>query len=364
MKKRYLIFLFLVTATLMLLLSGCGNVSQSLEGKNIVTFELGGGTLEMTTSSVNTKINFAYYPNTYILDPADLPGYKIYRQGYNFTGWYTSAECKPQDKWDFEHTLFNQESLTLYAGWEKAILFTYTVCYTDGDNVVELDRYEVKAGEKFEDWRKFAYLRDDHTPIGYYKDAALSEEWDASFTHPGGETDTDVKVYVDYIEGKWTIVDTFSALRSAVAAGENIYLAGDIDCEGESWAISTLYKGIFEGNGFAVKNFKVEQSGTLMNPTCTIFSELGEGAHIRNVSFTDVTYVLENVNESAVKAVKVAALARSASGAKITNVTVTGKLTTNYSGELPKLNSAVFEENSTFEVSDFDASGITVEKKQ
>ena len=82
------------------------------------------------------------------------------------------------------------------------------------------------------------------------------------------------------------------------------------------------------------------------------------------MSFTDVTYVLNNVNEGAVKSVKVAALARAASGAKITNVTVTGKLTTNYTGELPKLNSAVFEEDSTFEASGFDASGITVEKNQ
>lgn len=363
MKKRYLIFFVLVIASLTLLLSGCGNESQSLDGKNIVTFELGGGTLELKTSNVSTKINFAYEPNTYILDPAELPGYSIYRQGYNFTGWYTSQECRPQDKWDFEGTLFNQETLTLYAGWEKAILHTYTVCYQSGSSVVELGNYQVTPGETFEDWRKFADLRDGYTAIGYYSDAELSQAWDDTFTHPGGETDTDIRVYVDYIDGNWTIVDTFSKLRSAIHAGENVYLTADIDGEGDNWVVSSAYKGIFEGNGFTVKNFKVEQSGTLMNPSCTIFSELGKGAEIKNVSFAEVTYIIDKVNESVAKAVKVAALARSAQDAKITNVTVTGTLITNYTGELPKLLSAVYEEDSTYESSEFSAV-ITVEGKQ
>ena len=363
MKKRYLIFFVLVLATLTLMLSGCGNEGQSLEGKNIVTFELGGGTLELKTSTVNTKINFAYYPDTYILDPAELPGYKIYRQGYNFTGWYTTKECNPQDKWDFEGTLFNQETLTLYAGWEKAILHTYTVCYKDGDSIVALGSYQANAGDAFEDWRKFANQRDGYTAIGYYRDAELSEAWDYSFTHPGGETDTDINVFVDYIEGKWTIVDNFSKLRNAMSAGENVYLTSDIDCGGDSWSVSVAYKGIFEGNGYAVKNFMVEQSGTLMNPSCTIFSSLENGSEIRNVSFTGVNFVLNKVNEGVAKAVKVAALSKDANGATITNVSVEGTLTTNYTGELPKLNSPVYEESSTFEASDFNAE-ITVESAQ
>ena len=363
MKKRYLIFFVLVIATLTLVLSGCGNEGQSLEGKNIVTFELGGGTLELKTSTVNTKINFAYYPDTYILDPADIPGYKIYRQGYNFTGWYTSEECRPQDKWDFDNTLFSQETLTLYAGWEKSILYTYTVCYKDGDSIVALGNYQVSAGEKFEDWRRFANQREGYTAVGYYSDANLSAAWDYSFAHPGGETDTDIAVFVDYIDGEWAIVDNFSELRSAISAGENVYLASDIDCGGENWSVAIAYKGIFEGNGFAVKNFKVEQSGTLMNPSCTIFSSLESGSEIRNVSFTGVTLVLNNVNESIAKAVKVAALAKDANGAKITKVSVFGTLITNYTGELPKLESAVYEENSTFEASDFSAD-ITVERGQ
>lgn len=362
MKKRYLIFFVLVLASLTLLMSGCGNASQSLEGKNIVTFELSGGTLELKTSSVNTKINFAYEPNTYILDPAYLPGYKIYRQGYNFTGWYTSPECKANDKWDFENTLFNKETLTLYAGWEKAVLYTYTVCYKNGDNIVELGKYTVKAGDTFEDWRKHANLREGYTPIGYYSDAELTTAWDDKFTHPGGEGDFDVPVFVEYIEGKWAIVKTSSELRAAVNAGDNVYLMSDIDFDGGSWNVSSTYKGIFEGNNYKVKNFTVEKSGTFRNPACSIFTGLGEGAEIRNVTFTDVTYSFEDVNEGSASFM-VAALAKEANGAKITGVKITGKLITNFTGELPKLQSPVFEDDSTYEATDFEAI-ITVEKKQ
>jgi len=95
-----------------------------------------------------------------------------------------------------------------------------------------------------------------------------------------------------------------------------------------------------------------------------MFSELGEGAEIRNVTFTEVTYILE-VDETSglLKGVQVATLAKSANGAKVTKVTVSGKIITNYSGELPKLNSAVYEADSTIEESEFKAV-ITIEKKQ
>ena len=142
-KHFKLICTIVLAVTLTLVLSGCGREEQDLDGKNIVTFELNGGTLELKTSSVNTKVNYAYHPGTYILDPVEIPGYKMYRQGYNFTGWYTTAECKPTDKWDFK-TPFNTETLTLYAGWEKAIRFTYTVYLI---YVIKIS-YKGRKGEK------------------------------------------------------------------------------------------------------------------------------------------------------------------------------------------------------------------------
>lgn len=360
--KIKLIFTILLAFTLTFVMLGCGREGEDLEGKNIVTFELSGGTLELKTSSVDTKINFAYYPGTYILDPIEIPGYKMYRQGYNFTGWYTSPDCNPQDKWDFK-TPFNTETLTLYAGWEKAIKYTYTLFYVEGGEAKPLGRYDVKADAEFSDWRNIAKNRDDYTPIGYYSDADMTAPWDYSFKHPGGEADTDVAVYVDYIAGNWTLVDSFSALKSAISSGKNIYLTKDIDCDGQvliNHLQTTSYAGIFEGNGFTVSNFKAEKSGLI--PNVAIFKELGKNAEIRNVSFTSVIYDLQNVGAN-VDIVRAAALAIDAKeNVKVSNVTITGTLTTNFTGDLSKVNSWVYEDTAVVDATNSTVN-ITVESQ-
>ena len=360
MKKRSLIFFLLVVATLTLLLSGCGGERQNLDGKNIVTFELSGGRLETKTSQVDTKIHFAYYPDTYILNPAEIPGYKLTRAGYVFTGWYKTAECLESDKWDFDSTLFSTETLTLYAGWKKAISYTYAVCYTNGETVETLGVYEATQGGKFEDWRNIANKREGYTAIGYYQDAALQTPWDDSFTHPGGEEDLEIPVYVDYIPGEWNLVSTYDQLRSALSAGQNVYLTADINCDGAALSVSSAYKGIFEGNGYTVSNFTVAKTGTMLNPGCAIFNELSEGAEIRNVTFADVAYSFMDVNQA--MSVKVAALAKKATGkVVISNVTITGTMTTNYTGELTSLNVAFFEDDGMVESENFTANITVVE---
>lgn len=355
MIKRHFILLFavLLIATLALTLSGCGNEGQSLEGKNIVTFELNGGTLELKTSSVDTNINFAYHPGTYILDPTEIPGYKLLRQGYNFTGWYTSPECKSGDEWNFE-TPFNTETLTLYAGWEVAIKYTYGVYYVKDGEAFKLGEYEVKPDALFNDWRKYAETRPDYTPMGYYSDITLTTAWDSTFAHPGGDADTEIPVYVDYIEGKWKLVKNFSELCSALKAGENVYLLSDIDCQGEKLSLTAInYNGIFEGNGFTVSNILLAKDGSL-RPSIAIFKELGADAEIRNVTFRDVAYDFSGIREN-VTTLKVAALAVTSLGAKVTNVSVTGTVTTNYAGDLTMINNAVYETESAENVTGFTA---------
>ena len=78
-----------------------------------------------------------------------------------------------------------------------------------------------------------------------------------------------------------------------------------------------------------------------------MFKKLGKDAKIENVNFTDVQYVFTDVNLSA-KSFKAAALAVSSeNGAIVNNVTITGTLTTNYDGELNKLNSFVYDNDIT-----------------
>jgi uncharacterized repeat protein (TIGR02543 family) len=197
MTKKYLIVLALLAVTLTLLLSGCGKSEQDLDGMYVASFELNGGTLDLKSFNVSTKINYAYEPGSYILDPTTYGNYEIFREGYIFTGWYRTAECNENEKWNFSTDTINSEGLTLYAGWEKKIVYSYTVCYLDGTETKTLGTYSVEAGAAFEDYRKYANKREDFTPSGYFADAACTTPWDFATVHPGGEVDTDIAIYVD-----------------------------------------------------------------------------------------------------------------------------------------------------------------------
>ena len=361
MKKRYLILLVLVTALAVLAMTGCATESSSLDGKNIATFELNGGTLDYQSSSSTTKVHFAYHPGTYILDPATIPGYKLYRNDYDFTGWYTSPECKPEEKWDFTLDTFNEPTLTLYAGWEKSINHTFTVCYVDENGqTVSLGEYRVSGGEAFDDWRNFAKNRKDHTPLPeFYSDAACTALWDKNTTHPGGDADLNVNVYVKYIVGEWELVSTYAQLNTAIKNNSNVYLTSNIDCGGADFYYKS-FSGDINGNGYTISNFNVPKNGSL-RVSCSIFDTLESGAEIKNVSFADATYKLTDINaDNATKyGLHVAALAKKANGATIEGVTICGKLETNYTGELPRLNEAVYDTASVYTVNGFEAN-VTV----
>ena len=106
MKKSIrLIFFVLVIALLTITMVGCGREDESLEGKNIVTFELNGGTMDYKTSSSKTKVHFAYIPGTYVLDPVEDLHYDLYRSDYEFTGWYTSPDCNSWELWSFDDVI-------------------------------------------------------------------------------------------------------------------------------------------------------------------------------------------------------------------------------------------------------------------
>jgi len=361
MKKTTWIVLALLAVTLTLLLSGCGTGEQDLDGMYVVTFDLNGGKLDTRTSVVDTKINYAYQPDTLILDPtqnADKKlGYNVSRSGYVFTGWYTGAECLPEQKWDFTTGKITEEKLTLFAGWEKKIVYTYSVCYKEGDTLVTRGSYTVAAGEAFDDYLKYANKRTGYTPYGYYADPACTIPWDFATVHPGGATDTDIPVYVSYIEGNWTIVDTYAKLVAAIGKG-SIYLTADIDCGGNELKFGT-FANVLEGNGHKISNFVVSKSGGAIRPSCSIFEMLSKGAELRNVSFTDVKYQLYDIAAS-VTTVKVAALARDAKDCIISNVTVSGQFLTDYQGDLSTLHNAFYGDAGNNQVTDFNAQDIEI----
>ena len=128
MKKAYLILLALLVVALAALLPGCSSNVDELEGKYVVTFELNGGILDLKSTNVSTNINYAYEPGSFIVDPTCAEwNYKLTRAGYTFTGWYTSENCAAGEKWDFATGKITTEKLTLYAGWEKEIVYRYNI---------------------------------------------------------------------------------------------------------------------------------------------------------------------------------------------------------------------------------------------
>lgn len=363
MNKKLLFALALLTIILTFALSGCSQKGQDLEGKYIVTFELNEGSLNVGTSDVKGRIYYAYEPGSYIIDPSKFGGYSLTRSGYDFTGWYKDAACSPEAEWDFAAEPINSETLTLYAGWAKKIVYTYSVCYMDGENKVTLGTYTVEAGERFEDYRNYANSRKDFTMNGFYADAACTERWDTATKHPGGASDTDLCVYVDYIPGTWNIVDSYEKLAAALSRGGNVYLTADVDCGGKTLPCSKTgqtYTGIFEGNGYSISNVKVEKSGTSRIPVVAVFNELGEGAVIRNVSFINVD--MQFLNLQGAGKIKASALAKSGRNCTVSDVTVTGKLITDSDAEFPALNNAFFEDSETATITDFTAE-IVVEKQ-
>ena len=357
MRKAYLILLALLVVALAALLPGCASNENELEGMYTATFELNGGILDLKSTNVSTNINYAYQPNSYIIDPTFKEwNYKLTRPGYVFTGWYTSAECKAGEKWDFATDKITTEKLTLYAGWEKEIVFTYTVCYVDGGQTHVLGEYKVSEGGVFEDYRKYAEKREGFTANGYYADETCTTPWNFDTVHPGGETDTDIRIYVDFIPGEWIIVDSYAKLEAAAGKG-NIYLTCDIDCEGKELSFGQNFGHVFEGNGHTVRNFTVKKAGGALMPSVSVFQNLEEGAEIRNVAFENVTFEFFGV-EKATK-IKVAALAKEGKGCIVTNVSITGTIRTNYEGEFPRLEEAFFEETSVAQITGFSAE-ITV----
>ena len=360
MTKKYLIVLALLAVTLTLLLSGCGKSEQDLDGMYVASFELNCGTLDLKSFNVSTKINYAYEPGSYILDPTTYGNYEIFREGYIFTGWYRTAECNENEKWNFSTDTINSEGLTLYAGWEKKIVYSYTVCYVDGTETKTLGTYSVEAGAAFEDYRKYANKREGFTPSGYFADAACTTPWDFATVHPGGEVDTDIAIYVSYIPGDWILVNSYNKLKSSIGKG-NIYLTSDIDCGGQELFFSGTFSGTFEGNGYTIRNFKVNKFGTSKNPSSAIFDTLATGARIQNVTFENVLFSFFDVDSDAWN-VKVASLAKKVGNCTITNVSVSGKIQTNYAGELPSLNQPFYEGDETAQVTNF-VSNITVEKQ-
>ena len=284
--------------------------------------------------------------DTLIIDPNVLeedPKDQILKNGYHIEGWYQTKTENPDgtvtysDKWDFAKDKMTIDGVTLYAKWEINRLYTYELYYYDqNNNEVFLDSYEVKEGEKFYD-----LFMDNKEVKGYTSLGYLDQEgnkWDDNFTHPGGDSDLAIKVYLNLIEGEFTIVKTKRQFKTALTRNENIYLLNDIDFDGDEMCFDS-YSGTIIGNNHKVSNFEIDYDtsrnglqgslddlkGSSDHLYISLFFELKDST-IKDITFDNILIDV-NTNYSQIKYLVIAPLAITTSNTTLENVKLTGKIT-------------------------------------
>lgn len=312
-------------------LSSCRN-EDKYSGKIEVIFELEGGTYQNCTAPV--KYYYDLNEGKFIVEPSNITDSKVERSGYELMGWYKTkkidgTEVTYEDEWNFTEDEISEEGVTLYAYWKKVYKYTFNVCYYDENNELQtLGSYSVKANDKFSDYLNYANKRLGYTPLGFY-DEEGNEITD--LTHPGGNQDLAIDVFVKYIKGTYKIVKNASELKAA--KNQNIYLMADIDMNGEALNFGD-YKSSFIGNGYTISNFTVNYTAsrdslvedfTDSNKKSLCISLFGntDGAHIENVTFKDAKVVVTTTLSTTFR-IYVAPLSMSTKNSSFENVSFIG----------------------------------------
>lgn len=340
--KRKVLVVALIMVALASLLVAC-NSSTNYDGMTKIVYELEGGSYMNCDLPVLQYYDFKAGSSNLIYDPTTLSRESVTKSGYNFLGWFKTKTGEGDTatysgKWDFAKDKVGTDGITLYAGWELKVRYTYNVCYVDDNGEKQvLGTYTVKEGEEFDDRKKFANKRSGYTAYvhengtllngGYYLDAEFTQPVEG-YKHPGGDTDLAIDVYADYIKGEYTIVRSAKELEKAKSS--NIYLDADIDMNGKTLSFD-VYTKTFEGNGHTISNFKLvynlSDAGLQKNfdndAQNAIYVCLFKGltnSTVQNVNFKDVQLVIEGTYSKA-QYVYLAPLCMKATGATVKNVT-------------------------------------------
>jgi len=317
------------------------------EGQGKAVFYLEGGTCKNSKDRVSYIYQFngsvidmlIVDPNVLETDEKDM----ISKNGYHIEGWYQSKNVLADgtvdytDKWDFSKDRMNINGVTLYAKWEENRIYTYELYYRNENNEeVFLDKYEVEEGEKFSDIFLDNKKVEGYTSLGYLDENG--EEWDKNFTHPGGDNDLAVKLYLNLVEGEYTVVKTAREFTSALTRNEDIYLCNDIDMDGKKLCYEK-YSGKILGNGHTISNFEIDYdstrnglkgelddlNGTSNHLYISLFFELNDATLI-DLSFED--FVIDvDTSFNMIKYIIIAPLAITSSNATLDNVKLSGNIT-------------------------------------
>lgn len=254
MKKLKIIGIMLV----FLLCSACAFVGckgGSGEQSGIkVTYELCGGEYKNSNEAIIVYYRFPDNAKKLIRElPVEGSGKsteKVSYAGYNFDGWYTgysenNGEKTYSDKWNFDTNEVTEDGITLYAKWSPKTEYYFVLGYKNDKGEFE-SFTSVKTSaytsysDKLTEIQAAADSRTGYTAIGIKADEAdLKAYCDENGKIKESETNVDIKVWVDYIEGDYVTIysaDDFSklSLSSSWYKGKTVLLMKDVDCNGKS----------------------------------------------------------------------------------------------------------------------------------
>lgn len=305
-------------------------INSNKTAKAKAVFVLEGGTCRGYENDVTYIYSLNDEGTALIYDPNSLeenPENQIILHNYHIEGWYKTknADGTYSEPWDFSKDKMTKDGITLYAKWAKNLVYSYEV-FKSVDATEPIATLVVPKGGKFNDITLDLDF-DGYTNIQYLdKDG---NPWDANFTHPGGDTDTAIRVNMQLVEGDFKVVRTAKDLKNSKT--KNIYLLADIDLKGADFNFNE-YTGIFLGNGHKISNFTIPspsakpEINSELNTKNSLYSSIFyklDGATIKDVTFENVTYEIQNPLQT-IRNVVVCPLSTIVNNSTIENVKVTG----------------------------------------
>lgn len=294
MKFKHLISTFVVAA-LICTTYGCKNNNPQKKGNTRVIYELEGGTYQSSSFPFSHYYEITEGKQSLIKEPSSISKSSPSKEGYTFDGWYKTKttegdQTKYSDKWDFtKDKVTSGEVTTLYACWKEKVNYSYDIYWINDSGEEELlTKYAVNEQGQLSDEIDGVTDKSGYTFLRYLDEN--KNTWDKTFKHPGGKT-TSIKVYAEYIKGKYTVVTNAKQLQSALVLRGNIYLANDIDMENGKLYFKN-YSSHFMGNGYTISNFTMTTSqgnlkDSLSDDNILYISLFGnvKNAKIENVHF-------------------------------------------------------------------------------
>lgn len=355
MNKRLRVILLAVLAIItVILVTSCGEDSAYAlydeEGYQVsVKYDANGGFFDVGTSVIVDTYGLNSLPTKdgqkvaqLITPDSEIRGsgnrFVASKNGYAFVGWYASrteisnvdgkAEYTYADMWDFKNDRLvldpskeytaSEPVLTLYAAWvpeysfefysidnPTELLGEYKVApfteidipkWDDGNGKIKMYKFPKIANRTFEAVYTDSEGNNKLSGDTVKHSGSINYE-DASAVNPV------MKLYIETIEGEWEHIFTVKQLKDISLDG-NYVIENDLDLEDKirNWGSDLVYEkftgklvGKVKENGEPVKitNLKFNQASGAAVYTVGMFGQIADGAVIQNISFENVTMVME-----------------------------------------------------------------------